>query len=261
MSRISVSLLLAIIFFLSFTPFSPVPDSVQATDFSTDCKWAFPWDREVHYYLYNSQYDSQANPMQFSFDDVLRISYGANTWSEANFNLHFQEWRTLKSAAVNTDPNNEDHFSWVHRGNPGADVPADTVARVLAWDLQENQIEYANPCNMDQGNPVVQFNIIYNQDMDFHEDCLASALYCYQNDLYDFHAVAAHEFGHTFMMKHSANRLLFGEEGCTGDHYCWSTMASGIWPAETIQRTLHDDDKEAAWLMYGCRNTGTTFNC
>lgn len=200
-------------------------EDVQATDFSTQCKWGLPWDEPINYYLYNSRYDSGVSPLQFSFDNVLRIAYGANVWSEANFNLRFQEWRTLKDAAYNQAPNNTTHFSWVHRGHPGADVPADTVARVLAWDQQGNQIQYGNPCNMDQGNPIVAFNIIFNQNVGFYEDCLANPQHCSQNNLFDFHAVAAHEFGHTFMLLHSATRWESWSWACFGDHACDTTMA------------------------------------
>lgn len=242
-----------VVMFAAVLPSLVGPPEVAAHHHTTLCKWDFPWPRNVNYYLYNSQYNPSQSPPQFSVQEVTRISYGSGTWSEANFNLYFTPHMTSVSNGFN-----QGYLSWVHRGT-ASNLPIGWVAVTYVWDIHGNRPTGSHPCNRDTGSPIRQFNIMFNQDRGYHIDCLASGNHCKSNNLYDFHNVAAHEFGHTFLMDESGDWIIpwVWADG----HGSESTMFKSTDAGETKKRTLENDDRDAGWRMYGCRNGKSTYTC
>lgn len=74
-----------------------MPMTVLGHDFSTACKWDFPWPRQVEYWI------DISSSGDFTAEEATRVSYGPATWSEGNFNLHFQRvWSLADSEGDNT---------------------------------------------------------------------------------------------------------------------------------------------------------------
>lgn len=49
----------------------------RAADFTTSCKWPYPWPKTVYYYVDPGSFGTHTD----------RVAYGASTWTEENFNL------------------------------------------------------------------------------------------------------------------------------------------------------------------------------
>lgn len=196
------------------------PGTVQATHNATFCKWDFPWPRQIEYWIEEGS-DSYN---QFLPEEATRVSYGPATWSEGNFNLYFSRVPTLgQSEGGNT---------FIAMG-----VVSDPTHVAEAWP---------NPspsCNRDAGNPINSAFIIFNRDAGFSLDC-AAYKNCGQLKQIDLHDLSAHETGHWFFL---ADISWEGPTTATMFHHYQRYD-------ETFRRDLDTHDKDAAWIMYGCRS-------
>jgi hypothetical protein len=190
--------------------------TVLADPDTGDCKWPIGWwPLEVQYYI-------QTGGPHFTGSEAVRVSFGANTWSEANFNLSFNRVWSLQDAT---------NGSRVFKGSTDPGV----VAETLVYDSSQ----FLNPsCNMDAGNPIFMIHTVYNSQVDFHSDCLAVSPFCQNNGYFDLHATSAHEFGHWFVMYDSF---------VSGQTMYWRMFAG-----DTYQRTLTAGDRRSGHTMYGC---------
>ena len=230
---------------INLSPLS-MPPNANATHQATECKWNFPWPREVGLYLFNSTYDSGMTPAQFNIDRMVRVSYGADSWSNAGFNLHFNPSFNFQDG-WNEGPDNTSYLSFAQRGST---TYVDAVAQVY---LEYHDADNVDQCDVDQGRPIVRAETIFNYQQGFHNDCLAAGqAHCEYYDLHDVHNASAHEFGHWFHQGHSGYPTLFG---CSG-HGCDDTMFGSTSPGEVKKRSISANDKDAARVMYGCRLPG-----
>lgn len=197
-----------------------VPSTTQATHESTQCKWDFPWPRTIWYWI-------NTGAGQFSSSHATRVSYGNNTWTEAGFNLLFQR-TTNRDAATNYT----EHFK--------GSASSTTIAFV--------RVSPTSSCNRDAGNPITRVENVWNNQKNFHSDCLAAGTqWCVNNQYYDIHNVSAHEVGHWFFI---ANETTANDVG----HTMYKTISYG----ETLKRSLAQHDKDSAEIMYGFRSG---YNC
>lgn len=192
------------------------PQTTTAAE-TTFCKWPTPWPRQVKYFL------RTGGTYGFTSAQATRVSYGANTWSEAHFNLSFARVSTLSQATGS---------STVYKGDVFA--PYESLAETYVYDSYNNW----NPnCNRDTGNPIRQVNTVFSRYETWNLDCRADGT-CAANNQFDLHHVSAHEFGHWFTM---------GESYFRGD-----TMYHEAAPGDWYGRDLAVNDRISAHSMYGC---------
>lgn len=201
-----------------------LPSTVDAANTATWCKWPWPWPTTVNYEIVSSH---------FTADHANRIQYGGNAWSEGNFNLILQ--RDLYGSRPNR----------VVKGNPDPSRP-NVIARTAVGVID---------CHVDPSpqpyRTITQITTTFHNNVNWYSDCLAAGpTYCQTNNMYDLHNVAAHEFGHWFFL------LDTYDSADSAD-----TMFGWISFGETLKRTLNWHDRHQAWVMYGCRNGGSTYWC
>lgn len=191
------------------------PQTVLATHKASFCKWDFPWPRTIWYWV-------NTGAGQFSTDLANRVQYGGNTWTEAGYNLKLE--RTL-----NRD--NATNYSELYKGTLDSTYIALT------------RVSPSSNCNRDTGNPITRVEVIWNLSKRFYSDCLGSGSYCQNNGYYDTHDVAAHEFGHWFVIYDETS-------GADASDTMYQFMNYG----DTFRRSLAQHDRDTAWVMYGCRS-------
>jgi hypothetical protein len=199
-------------------------DNAEATHNTTNCKWPFPWPADVYYWI--DQGPDQN--WQFTATEAERVEFGGNTWTNGGFNFLFHRV----------------DFSWESSGGDygwttwiGRDEVPDGYAAVAGRHY------VGSTCNVDTGNYLTAANIRFNQNRDFHIDCLAAGDHCQIEQEHDIHNVASHEFGHWVYL---------------GDidepNFDYATMYHQIteW-GETQKRSLSWYDDWGAEVMYGYR--------
>lgn len=149
----------------------------DAANTATWCKWPYPWPRTVNYEIVSAH---------FTTDHANRVQYGANTWTEARFNLIFA--RDFYGSQPNKvrkgipDPN-----------NPG--YPATTQIGVLNCHVNPSPAPYRT---------ITQATTTFNSNVNWHHDCKAAPSICASGNMYDLHNMASHEFGHWYFLLDTA---------------------------------------------------------
>ncbi len=209
-------LLSAILVLMSSTVIAVRSEGASATHNSTDCKWDFPWPRTISYYI-------QTGAGQFTSAEADRVEYGNSTWTEGGFNLLFTRvgnpaWAT--------------NYTMHYKG--------DAEVGVIAWTRVSPHLN----CDRDANDPITRAETVWSNTKNFNLDCLAAGpSNCVSNEEYDIHNVSTHEVGHWFRM---ADETAASETA--------HTMYYQIGYGEYYKRSLHQHDKDSAWIMYGCRS-------
>lgn len=193
------------------------------------CKWDFPWTtgQSVKYWV-SSTFAGPQFPGGFD-DAVARVSYGAGTWNDWGFNLHFSLAESTSEAA--------NGYGRVSQHVVATPPNSGSIASVFIYPNTN--------CNREIGRPIQQAVTSWNPNFRFFSDCRAAeTTWCRDNGYHDIHNVAAHEFGHWFHLGHSPA----DSSHATNQN---ATMYGYISLGEWKKRDLTSDDIYAGTLEYG----------